>query len=349
MKFLTCGLTDIGKVREENQDSLVIHEPEEPRVRDEKGTLLVVADGMGGLDGGGVASKLTVEAVERHYYRDPSPPDVSLKNAAKEANRKVYEVSSGLQDGRMMGSTVTAVSLLGKRAWIAQVGDSRAYLCRDGVMRQITKDHSLVQELADRASGGDGGVVKWTLNRNIVTRGLGLQDDVEVDLYQLEDLRGGDTILLSSDGFHELLEPEEMVSCLERFGSDLEGACKEYITTARERGGPDNITVALARVVSEASPATESASVEETKEHTQRSASTSGRFLPLALFLSFAAGVLLTVTLQEGGAVSDDALRELRKEIDSTLIGLDGIDAAELRQRLERMRSLLPEEPPSGE
>jgi protein phosphatase len=342
--FCACGLSDIGIVRKENQDSLLIHEPEDPRLLSEKGTLLVVADGMGGLEGGSVASRLAVEAMERFYYSDPGDVPTALENAAKQANSEVYERASALESGRQMGSTLTAASLLGDHAWIAQVGDSRAYLYRDGKIQQLTRDHSLVQELVergnlDKTSGG------WWLNRNIVTRGLGLEPEVKVDLYEVKDLRAGDTLLLSSDGFHELVMEEEMVDALKRFVGDLEGACREYIRLARERGGPDNITVALASVKrAEARPFLE----EDGALASQGNKLAPGWFLPVALFLCFAGGVISTLLLQGPLPMSEKQVRELRAEIDGTLKVLESKDA-ELRGHLERLRVMLPagKEPPA--
>jgi protein phosphatase len=343
VKCRVNGLSDIGMVREENQDAFLVREPEDSEPRGAKGALLVIADGMGGLEGGKVASELSIEAVERIYYSDPSPPDVALRNAAQAANRAVFEQASRLESGRLMGSTLTAASIVGARAWIAQVGDSRAYLCRGGEVRQITKDHSLVQDLVDRA--GESGVPagRWVFSRNIVTRGLGLAEEVEVDLYAV-DLEEGDTLLLSSDGLHEVLEPAEIASCLERLGSDLEAVCREYIALARERGGPDNITVALARLEPDAAPQAPDAGVSAGAGGPPRRRE--GRFLPLAVFLAFAAGVVLTLVAHrpEEGA----RLREARNEVESLLEGLERLSPAELRERVERLRALIGEDGQPG-
>src|SRR5262245_39307326 len=150
LRPLIRGHSDIGIVREENQDALVIHEPADPDLLGKKGCLVAIADGMGGLEEGSTASRLAVEALLRSYYGDPGPPREALEKAVREANRAIYQQGRGGEGRRLMGSTLTALVLAGGRAAIAQVGDSRAYRYRGGSMEQVTRDHSLVRELADR-------------------------------------------------------------------------------------------------------------------------------------------------------------------------------------------------------
>jgi protein phosphatase len=336
IRTTTRGLSDIGVVREENQDSLLIHEPEDPGVRERKGVLIAVADGMGGLEAGSTASSLATEAVLKAYYSAEGPAAAALEGAARAANRAIHERAREGDGHRLMGSTLTALVLVGDGGWIAQVGDSRAYRFRAGKAEQITRDHSLVRELADRGEL-DENTARYNLQRNVLTRGLGLREDVEIDIYEVRDLKGGDTILLSSDGLHTDVEPEEMAECLGRRGEDLEGACRDLVDLARERGGPDNITVAIARVAAE--PAAGSAA------SAGGDADRTGWLLPLAIFLSFAAGVCLTLWVERPPSLDEAAVRGLRVEVEAALgearAAGGAVPVQRLRERLERIRDAL--------
>lgn len=335
MEFRSHGLSDIGCVREENQDSLLICEPIDEAVLEAKGSLVVVADGMGGLEGGELASRLVVETMERCFYSAPGAPDEALQQAVEEANRIVYERAQSLPAGSQMGSTLTAASFRERSVSIVQVGDSRAYHVRRGRIRQVTKDHSLVQELADRRQV-DLPAEAWRMHRNIVTRGMGLMPVVEADLFEVDDLLPGDVFLLSSDGFHELVTSEEIVAVLGRHPGAIEAATEEFIALARERGGSDNITVALVEV-REAVAASEDAGPGPPPAPDRF-----GWFLPLALFLSFGAGVLLTIALQRQPATERSSLEELERSITSSLrqLSVEEPDAAELRELRDHLEDL---------
>lgn len=336
------GLSDIGIVREENQDSLVIHEPSDRAMRARKGALVAIADGMGGLDDGSTASRLAIETVLRAYYAHPGRPREAIESAVKDANRAIFEHARALEGRRLMGSTLTALVLLGDHACIAHVGDSRAYRYRNGSLEQITRDHSLVRELADRGEI-DELSARYTFHRNVLTRGLGLRDDVAADFYEITDLGEGDTFLLSSDGLHEQIEADEMVSCLESFGADLESACRELVKIVRERGGPDNITVALARLEKNG----EAAPTEGTLARREGAAERTAWILPVAVFGSFAAGVLLTLLMEARPPLGEDTFRALRAEVDSALDSPPAPraedEAKRLGDHLTKIRRLLEE------
>ncbi|HXY73400.1 MAG TPA: Stp1/IreP family PP2C-type Ser/Thr phosphatase, partial [Actinomycetota bacterium] len=188
--------TDVGRVRTRNEDSYLVEEP-----------LFAVADGMGGHRGGNVASALTIEAIrEAQPAWDPSGEP--LVEAVKRANRVVHERAAGDHNLRGMGTTVTVLQTSGDAALIAHVGDSRAYLFRDGGLRQLTHDHTLVQQMVDegKISQEEAGVHPA---RNIITRSLGVEEDVSVDEQRL-DLRAGDRLLLCSDGLTGMLHDEEI-------------------------------------------------------------------------------------------------------------------------------------------
>ena len=338
MEFRTYGLSDIGCVRQENQDTLLICEPIESGVLETKGTLVVVADGMGGLESGALASRLVAETMERCYYSAPGPLEDALKQAAEEANRIVHERAQSLPAGSQMGSTLTAACFRKDFARIVQAGDSRAYHVRAGQLRQVTKDHSLVQEFSERRQVEMPADV-WSVHRNIVTRGMGLMPEVEVDLFEIDDLLPGDVFLLSSDGFHELVRSEEIVEVLTQNQESGERAAEEFIALARERGGADNITVALIEV---GAPV---AAVDDGPAP-RRVADRYGWFLPLALFLSFAVGVLLTTMLETRPAATPSALEKLERSIAAPLRKLrheelDTTEMRDLRERLDRLERLL--------
>jgi len=290
-----------------------------------------------------------VETLERCYFGGHGEPGEALRAAAEEANRVIHTQALRLPRGKQMGSTLTAVSICGHRAWVAQVGDSRAYRFREGVVSQLTVDHSLVQELASLQNISMS-AANWSQHRNIVTRGLGLQDHVEVDLYELDDVAPGDTFLLSSDGFHELLSPEEIATSLERAGDDLNAACDEFITTALERGGPDNITVVLARMPTAATTSSrlvfqgDSPLGEDTPEAApRRHRLRRGALLPLVLFFTFLAGVLLTVAFQKATAVGSLGSESRVKAVPQVLEGAKKREPPRDNEaRLEESR------PPSG-
>jgi len=219
--------TDVGRVRTRNEDSYLVEEP-----------LFAVADGMGGHRGGNVASALTIEAIRE--ARPPwDPSGAPLVEAVRRANRVVHERAAGDHNLRGMGTTVTVLQTSATSALIAHVGDSRAYLLRDGELRQLTHDHTLVQQMVDegKISQEEAGVHPA---RNIITRSLGVDEDVEVDELPL-DLRTGDRVLLCSDGLTAMLHDDEIRQVL-REEPDPQAAADMLVDLAVERGGDDNVT-----------------------------------------------------------------------------------------------------------
>ena len=260
-RVIAHGATDPGVVRHENQDSFCILEPADARLRRRKGILLVVADGMGGLAEGGTASKFTVEAMREKYLETEADAPAALKAAVFKANLLIHSHSSNKPAKEPMGSTVTALAIFEDHACIAHVGDSRAYrLTPAGSFQRLTRDHTWVEELARRGEI-EPGSLQYSLNRNVLTRALGLKPEVEVDLVELDQVLPGDSFLLCSDGLYETLEDIEIESILKARGADLEVAVQDLIGLARSRGGPDNITVIAARVV--ASPTIETEGVSQ--------------------------------------------------------------------------------------
>ena len=341
------GLSDIGQVRQENQDSLMVHEPEEETLKRRRGTLVIVADGMGGLNDGKVASQLAVDRIVSQYYSAEGEASEALHDAVQAANKVIFEYAQNQGNGQSMGSTCTALVLLDKYACVAQVGDSRAYRYHRGEIRQVTRDHSLVRELLDRGEI-EADSAQYTFHRNVLTRGLGLREEVDVDLFELADLESGDLFILTSDGLHEYVKVEEFVALLGEHSTGLESYAKALIATANERGGSDNITVGLA-ALGTVTPPPQAAAIDAPGEEGDtaelddavESGGKTGCLLPLAIVFSFAAGVAATL-LMENVQLQDLEIRVQGSifELETTL-GEDTSDASRLEASLRRTLALL--------
>lgn len=236
--------TDVGLKRTQNEDSagFWIEETEASR----RGALLVVADGMGGARAGEVASRLAVDSV-MSTYREEAHGDIlaDLAHSLEVANRIVHEHGVAHPDLNGMGTTCTAVVVRDREVYLAHVGDSRAYLLRNGSIRQLTQDHTLVAQLVLNQQITPE-QAKVDPRRNLVTRSVGVGSFVEVDAERLPEALGdGDAILICTDGLHGLVDDEEIAWTAS--GADLDVACAELIQLAKERGGHDNITLLIAR------------------------------------------------------------------------------------------------------
>lgn len=332
------GLSDIGVVREENQDSLLLREPEDAELRWTRGMLLAVADGMGGLQGGKTASELTIQALDDRYYSEEGEVADALREAVEEANRRIFQYARNEGGGQAMGSTVTALALLKNYALIAQVGDSRAYRHRGGELRQLTRDHSLYRELQETGQLPADSEA-YQAHRNVLTRGLGLRERVEVDIFELDDLEPGDLFLLSSDGMHEVVGEEAIAAAISKHGEDIEALCRDLVQQARARGGPDNITVLVALLGSPGGWAAAQGA---------GGASDLGRpsswFLPLAFFLAFMAGVGATLLFEDRPPAGERALppgwfENVRRHLESRRAS-----HPEVEEELEALRRFLDDE-----
>jgi protein phosphatase len=234
--------TDIGRQRQVNQDSFRVYDPATTDTGGQPDKLFVVCDGMGGHAAGEVASRLGVETiVETFANTSDADPRRVLVHAFQEANQRIYQEGQG-----GMGTTGVAALLRDQRLWVANVGDSRAYLVRQGQIRQISSDHSFVWEQV-AAGVLTPEQARHSSYRNMITRALGHRPDVEVDIFE-ETLQAGDIILLSSDGLHGLVEDHELAGAVSSMAP--EGAVPFLIDKANERGGTDNITVVIVRVES---------------------------------------------------------------------------------------------------
>ena len=233
-----CYKTDVGKKRSVNEDSLVAK-----RLGDVY--LLAVADGLGGHAAGEVASRVGLIELEESLKNSLSAEKVieALKGAITKANREIYLLSKENADYRGMGSTLVVAVVVGNKAVIANVGDSRVYLVGNAIER-ITKDHSLVQELIDKQVITEEETFDHP-QKNIVTRSLGLEEEVTPDFYEVE--LGRKTLLLCSDGLSDALRDDEIRDIITA-SSSLDEACTKLIDSANQKGGADNITVVLAKV-----------------------------------------------------------------------------------------------------
>jgi PPM family protein phosphatase len=230
--------TDTGRQRRDNEDSAYVRVP-----------LYVVADGMGGAQAGEVASALAVEEFSRGLPdSDAEHPTAEQRLAARvrDANRRIYETAQVEREHSGMGTTLTAVYVDGPDLAIAHVGDSRAYVLRDGELTRLTHDHSLVEELMRRGKLTPEQAAEHP-QRSIITRALGIEPDVEVDTWTYPG-RAGDVVLLCSDGLTSMID-ESVVAEVLRCEPDLDRAGERLIAAANDAGGRDNITVVLFRLV----------------------------------------------------------------------------------------------------
>jgi PPM family protein phosphatase len=234
MRFKVGARTDVGRVREGNEDSYMVHEP-----------LFAVADGMGGHQGGEVASNLALRSLEQ-IAEEPPPDGESaprLAEVVREANRVVLRKASGDSSLAGMGTTLTAV-LAGAegRVHVAHVGDSRAYLLRDGEITQLTRDQTVVQRLLDegRITAEEAEIHP---QRSILTNALGVDQDIQVDEASYE-LKVGDRLLLCSDGLSGMVSQQEIRRILLEY-QDPQEASDALVNAANEAGGQDNITAVI--------------------------------------------------------------------------------------------------------
>ena len=252
----TGGVTDVGRRREHNEDAWTVFPVAGEASREAGRLVCVVADGMGGHLAGEVASARAVETIERELRAaEPGDPAVALRSALEQANAAIWSEARDDPAKAGMGTTVvcaivdsTAGAACGARAWLANVGDSPAFLiAADGTAaRQLTRDHSWV---AEQVAAGDLRPEEAESHpyRSILTRCLGTEPAVEVDLYEPIDLQPGDSLVLCSDGLTEHVGAEEIAPIVAR-SAGPEVAARALVDLANKRGGRDNTTVVIARL-----------------------------------------------------------------------------------------------------
>lgn len=236
--------TDVGKVRDHNEDFVFVPQVSEAD-RKGKGRLFIVADGMGGYQAGEVASRMAAEIAARVYYEDSSE-DVTtrLSNAVQAANVQVHRQAQSDTAHSGMGTTMVAVALVGRTAYVASVGDSRAYVVHKGELNQITRDHSFVAEQV-RAGILTKEQARTHPQRNVITRALGSQLNVQVDTFS-GDLADGDVLVMCTDGLTGHVPDERIRDTVLQLPP--EQAVPKLIQMAKDDGGSDNITVIALRV-----------------------------------------------------------------------------------------------------
>jgi protein phosphatase len=251
-KVLMHGKTDVGSVRDHNEDTIGC---------DENIGLAVLADGMGGHRGGEMASAIAVstilesvsekikkiKAAETDEETGYSMESLAVHEAVALANKNVHDSSESNAQYRGMGTTVVVVLFYDDRFTVAHVGDSRLYRLRDMELEQITRDHSLMQELIDRGFYTPE-QARNSLNKNLVTRAIGIDENVQIDI-QEDIAMTGDIYLLCSDGVTDMIEDHLITSVILDNENDLEKAATEIIRLANEHGGKDNISALLAKPI----------------------------------------------------------------------------------------------------
>jgi len=239
------AITDLGLIRENNEDKFEFFEPEEPELLAVKGCFYAVADGMGGHSSGQIASELALKTILRTYYADPSDDVVeSLKAAMGAANSYIYDTAQAVPERAGMGTTCTAVVLRNDDMYVGHVGDSRLYLIRDGALRRVSEDHSWIAEQVKRGALTEE-EARMSPFRNVITRSLGATADVEVDIYQ-EKVEKGDVLVLCSDGLSGCVSDEEILELAGAWSPSV--AAMKLVDRANELGGGDNITVVVVAI-----------------------------------------------------------------------------------------------------
>jgi serine/threonine protein phosphatase PrpC len=239
--------SDIGCMRQNNEDSFGYWEPEDDQQFLRKGRLAVVADGMGGYEGGQEASRLAVETLVE-VYRDfgGDDPQAALVEALQAAHEQIREYSFAHPGLRGMGTTCTAAAIVQDSLYYVHVGDTRLYLIRDGQITRVTRDHSYVGRLVESGMISPEEAENHP-QRNILTAALGTNPDLIMDSPgQPEPLRPEDVLLICSDGLWGQVRDSEILDAVENKSAEQTG--RKLIELARERGGPDNITVEVLRV-----------------------------------------------------------------------------------------------------
>ncbi len=229
--------SDIGKLRDINEDAYLVDGP-----------LFAVADGMGGHRAGEIASELALQTF-REAFGPPGPdaPDdvvrLAMKQAVEQANAVIHSKASHNKEYKGMGTTLTAAFFIRRTLFVTQVGDSRAYLLREGVIRQITTDHTLVSEMIDKGDI-DEEIARIHPLRHVITRALGTYNTIKSDIYA-EELAPGDKVLLCSDGLTSKVDNDTVGRIVNDYKSPM-GAVNGLVKSALSAGGEDNITVVLA-------------------------------------------------------------------------------------------------------
>jgi serine/threonine protein phosphatase PrpC len=239
-------ITDVGLLRERNEDRCGAFTPEDAATRRERGRLFVVADGMGGHAGGDVAAEITVETLPAGYYQGEwKGAAETLRRAYIAANAAIERRAAAEAGLNGMGAAAVAVAVIGGRAIVAHLGDCRAYLVRDGRTERLTADHTWVGEriAAGQMTADQARVHHY---RHVLVRALGAEEQADPSVGEME-LRTNDALVLCSDGLSDMVEDEEIAPVAAE--GDARTVARALVDLALERGGPDNVSVAVIRVL----------------------------------------------------------------------------------------------------
>jgi serine/threonine protein phosphatase PrpC len=241
-----ASLTDVGCQRENNEDFLSYWEPDSDADFQKKGRLALIADGMGGYEGGQEASRLAVETIQGIYNDSVDDPRDALLRGFRTAHEKIQQYAAAHPEFEGMGTTCTALTLNNLHLYFAHVGDSRLYLLRGATISRLTRDHSYVGRLVESGVLRSDEAERHP-QRHILTAALGAGAEIVADApLQPIDLEHGDILVLCTDGLWSLIHEPEILEIVTK--QPASAACKELVRLARERGGPDNITVQVLRV-----------------------------------------------------------------------------------------------------
>lgn len=243
MLFEVAAQTDTGLVRPHNEDSFLV---------DQALGLFAVADGIGGHLAGEVASSMCVHAIRDLMAApgadgegSPEGPALRIDQAIQQSNQQVFHHARTVPGCANMGTTVVLLLFRAGRGWVAHVGDSRAYLFREGVLSPLTRDHSLLQEQIDAGLMSEADA-RLSHSRNVITRAMGIEPHVEAEIRELEP-GDGDVFLLCTDGLNTMVPHHEMETILHDHAANLDRAASLLIQAAKDHGGRDNVTVMLVR------------------------------------------------------------------------------------------------------
>lgn len=236
------SITDIGLKRKTNQDFVYISEESVGNLPN----LFIVADGMGGHNAGDFASKYSVDEFMEHVKKCTSASPIKIITDAIEAtNLSLIEKAAGCEELKGMGTTLVVATIYDNHVYVANVGDSRLYII-DKDIKQITRDHSLVEEMVD-----EGTIERKDINihpnKNVITRAIGVNCDITPDFFEL-DLEEGDIILMCSDGLTNMIDDQEIMDIVSNNKEDLDIAIKRLVDRAKEKGGKDNISVIIVKL-----------------------------------------------------------------------------------------------------
>lgn len=250
-KIRSVGLSDVGRVREHNEDTIGV---------DADIGLMVLADGMGGYNAGEVASGIAVKTImslvkEACAQHNMSPidaetglsrPSIVLRDAIIRANKIIFQTAKTQPQCEGMGTTIVACMFADNKVSVAHVGDSRLYRLRANHFEQLTLDHSLLQELVDRGFYSQAEAARAT-NKNYVTRALGVEPTVDVEIHE-HVAQKGDVYVLCSDGLSDMVEDDDIHLTISTFSANLETVAKQLIQLSNDNGGRDNVSLILAQV-----------------------------------------------------------------------------------------------------